>query len=68
MLLTEPFPQKYDISTTLTFDLTSPSQVDIRVYDELGKEVAAPVRDSPMGSGTYSFAIGKDELFLNYLP
>ena len=46
-------PNPFDASTDITFEMTSPNQVRLAVFDVMGRRVKTLV-DEPLGTGTHS--------------
>jgi len=61
--LMQNFPNPFNPETTISYSVTTPSNVSLKVYDVLGKEVAALV-DEYRPAGTYNsqFSIGNYQL------
>jgi hypothetical protein len=52
--LDQNFPNPFNPSTTIKFGITEASNVNLRVYDILGKEVAVLIDNQFMGAGSYN--------------
>ncbi len=48
------YPNPFNSSTTISFDLARPSLMDLRVFDLLGREVTVLGADMPYSPGTHS--------------
>lgn len=55
MVLHENYPNPFNPSTQISFDLSQNSRVNLTVYDILGREVATLVNGKNLSNGTYSF-------------
>jgi len=47
------YPNPFNPTTTIAFDLASPAHVTLRVFDILGRSVAT-LMDQPLGAGSHS--------------
>jgi hypothetical protein len=52
--LRQNYPNPFNPSTTILFDLPKKSQVSLKIYDLLGKEIATLVNNEEMSAGSYS--------------
>jgi len=52
--LDQNFPNPFNPSTTIKFGITEASNVDLRIYDALGREVAVLISNQFMGAGSYN--------------
>lgn len=52
--LSQNYPNPFNPSTTIEFDIPARSQVTLRIYDLLGREVAALVTNETMSAGSYT--------------
>ena len=52
--LDQNFPNPFNPSTTIKFGITEASNVDLRIYDVLGREVAVLISNQFMGAGSYN--------------
>lgn len=56
------YPNPFNPTTKITFGLSEKSNADLRVYDMLGREVAALVNNELLSSGTYNADFNASEL------
>ncbi len=49
------YPNPFNPTTTIKFGLPSQSVVDLRIYDILGREITALVKNQALKAGTYSY-------------
>ncbi|MEE9430926.1 MAG: T9SS type A sorting domain-containing protein, partial [Melioribacteraceae bacterium] len=56
------YPNPFNPTTKITFGLASKSNVDLRVYDMLGREVAVLVNNELLSSGTYNSDFNASDL------
>lgn len=47
------YPNPFKVATHLSFSLTSPGRVSLRIMDILGRVIAQPLADTPFTSGTH---------------
>ncbi len=52
--LDQNFPNPFNPSTTIKFGITEASNVDLRIYDAIGREVAVLISNQFMGAGSYN--------------
>ena len=52
--LDQNFPNPFNPSTTIKFGITEASNVDLRIYDALGREVAVLISNQFMSAGSYN--------------
>ncbi|WP_290661926.1 T9SS type A sorting domain-containing protein [Ignavibacterium sp.] len=62
MYLEQNYPNPFNPSTTIKFGVTKASNVDLRVFDLLGNEVAVIVDNQYMEAGNYSAKFNADGL------
>ena len=60
--LEQNFPNPFNPSTTIKFGITQPANVDLRIYDILGREVAVLINNEHMGTGTYNISFDASRL------
>lgn len=60
--LDQNFPNPFNPSTKIKFGIIEASQVDLRVYDALGREVAVLVSNQHLAGGSYSIKFDAREL------
>ena len=52
--LNQNYPNPFNPSTTIKFGINQASNIDLRIYDVLGREVAVLVNNEFMGAGSYN--------------
>ena len=52
--LDQNFPNPFNPSTQIKFGITEASNVDLRIYDALGREVAVLVNNEYLSAGSYN--------------
>jgi len=52
--LNQNYPNPFNPTTKISFGLTKKSNVDLRVYDMLGREVAVLISNQTIGAGSYT--------------
>jgi hypothetical protein len=52
--LKQNYPNPFNPTTTIIFDLPKKSQVSLKIYDLLGREIAILVNNEEMSAGSYS--------------
>jgi hypothetical protein len=60
--LDQNYPNPFNPSTQIKFGITEASNVDLRVYDVLGREVAVLISNKFMGTGSYNFKFDAKDL------
>ncbi|MFZ2323875.1 MAG: T9SS type A sorting domain-containing protein [Ignavibacteriaceae bacterium] len=60
--LDQNFPNPFNPSTTIKFGITEPSNVDLRIYDILGREVAVLINNQNMSAGSYNLKFDASKL------
>jgi len=60
--LEQNFPNPFNPSTTIRFGITEPSNVDLRIYDIIGREVAVLINNQYMGAGSYNLKFDASKL------
>lgn len=56
------YPNPFNPTTTISFGLPAQSNVDLRVYDILGREVATIVNNKTLKAGSYNFNFNASQL------
>jgi hypothetical protein len=51
--LSEPFPNPFNSTTTISFDLPTPTSVNLKIYDLSGREIAV-IEDGSFKAGRYT--------------
>ena len=52
--LDQNFPNPFNPSTEIKFGITEAANVDLRIYDALGREVAVLISNQFMSAGSYN--------------
>ena len=60
--LHQNYPNPFNPATTLRFTLSKSSQVTLRIYDTLGREVAIPYRNKVMAAGRHEWTFDAAKL------
>lgn len=60
--LGQNFPNPFNSSTTITFNIKTPSTVSLKIYNTMGQEVRTLVNDK-LGSGAYSVTWDANDTF-----
>lgn len=60
--LNQNFPNPFNPSTTISFQLKEPSVVNLTVYNVLGKEIAVLINSESKSSGSYNVVFYADQL------
>lgn len=56
------YPNPFNPSTTIRFELPVSSQIDLRVYNLLGQEVAVLINNEELSSGVYKYNFNASQL------
>lgn len=54
--LLPPWPNPFNPGTNISFGLSTPAEVTLRVYDSLGRQVATLLQNSSMNTGTHTLS------------
>lgn len=60
--LEQNYPNPFNPSTTIRFELPTNAQVDLRVYNLLGQEVAVLINNEELSSGVYKYSFNASRL------
>jgi len=60
--LDQNFPNPFNPSTAIKFGITEAANVDLRIYDALGKEVAVLINNEFMSAGAYNVKFDASQL------
>ena len=60
--LAQNYPNPFNPSTTIRFELPANAQVDLRVYNLLGQEVAVLINNEELSSGVYKYSFNASHL------
>ena len=60
--LEQNYPNPFNPSTTISFKLPVSSQVDLRIYNLLGQEVAVLINNEELNSGVYKYSFYASQL------
>ncbi len=60
--LHQNFPNPFNPTTTIIFDLPADARVSVNVFNILGQEVSAPIENTSLGAGTHSVTLNGENL------